>query len=354
MLIGLYQVTFMQKAGYHVVNETVEFVKKTRGRIAANFVNAILRRFLRDIESNAIPRPGMTEDDRTLSPKVLSLIYSFPQWLVNRWVDRFGTLRAEELLLTMNKRPYFSLRINLTGTTKTDAVEALQALGLKVAPGTLLPDCLRVDRLAPVLTSKLFTERLITIQDEASQLAGLAVQPQKGFTILDACAGMGTKTQQIGDLWGNTFLVALDTDAAKLKMVRGATHVIAGDALSAPFKHNVFDTILVDAPCSSLGTIRKHPEIKWRRQEKDIAAFAARQLSMLRALWPKLRKGGHLVYSVCSFEPEETVDVLARFAKEAPFVLENPLPFLFNKEYFISLPHETDMDGFFIARLRRP
>ena len=344
----------MRKAGYHVVNETVEYVKKTKGRKVASFVNAILRRFLRDIDSGAIPRPGITGDAQRLTPRRLSIIYSFPEWLVERWVARFGIEKSKELLLVMSRRPDFSLRVNLARINKEDAVRALEADGLEVRPGTLLPGVLRVDRLAPVLTGRLFQDGFISIQDEASQLAGLAVQPRKGDAVLDGCAGLGTKTQQISDLCRETFLVAMDSEAAKLRLLRGVKYVVAGDARNAPFKQNVFDTILVDAPCSSLGTIRKHPEIKWRRREKDIADFSARQLSMLRALWDKVKKGGHLVYSVCSFETEETVGLLQKFAGEANFILENPLPFLFNKEYFVSLPHETDMDGFFIARLRKP
>lgn len=354
LLVGLYQVAFMRKADYHVVNETVEFAKKIKGRNIANFVNAILRRFLRDIEGKAIPAPGATQDDRSLTPSLLSTIYSFPQWLVDRWIARFGIIQVKELLTTMNKRPDFSLRVNLSFVDKDDTVKALEAQGIGVKPGTLLPDCLRVDRLGPVLKSRLISERLISVQDEASQLAGLAVQPRNGQAILDACAGMGTKTHQINDLCADAFLVAMDNDAGKLKFISDPRNVVAGDARNAPFNRNVFDTILLDAPCSSLGTIRKHPEIKWRRRERDIGAFAAGQMSMLQALWDKVKKGGKLVYSVCSFESEETVDLITKFAGERECVVENPLPFLFDKKYFISLPHETDMDGFFIAALIKP
>jgi 16S rRNA (cytosine967-C5)-methyltransferase len=128
---------------------------------------------------------------------------------------------------------------------------------------------------------------------------------------------------------------------------------LRGDVLHLPFKKNVFDAILLDAPCSSLGIIRKHPEIKWRRKEDEIPRFGTYQRALLSAVWQSLKPGGYCVYSVCSFEPEETIDVISAFAGDEQFVLENPLPFLFNKEYFLSLPHKTGVDGFFIAKLRK-
>jgi 16S rRNA (cytosine967-C5)-methyltransferase len=129
--------------------------------------------------------------------------------------------------------------------------------------------------------------------------------------------------------------------------------IVRGDILRLPFKRNAFDAILLDAPCSSLGIVRKHPEIKWRRTEDEILRFGVYQLALLRAAWGSLKQGGHCIYSVCSFEPEETLDVIRAFAAKEQFLLENPLPFLFNKEYFLSLPHETGVDGFFIAKLRK-
>ena len=118
-------------------------------------------------------------------------------------------------------------------------------------------------------------------------------------------------------------------------------------------KEGIFDTILVDAPCSSLGILRKHPEIKWRRRHRDIISFGNFQFTLLKSLWDNLARGGHMIYSVCSFEPDETVAVIEKFKKERQFVLENPLPFLFNKEYFLSVPHETGADGFFIAKMKK-
>ena len=154
-------------------------------------------------------------------------------------------------------------------------------------------------------------------------------------------------------MYSEISLFAMDKDAKKLGKISPSIPILSGDAANPPLKDEVFDSILVDAPCSSLGVVRKHPEIKWRRKEKEIKAFGKIQAAILEGLWRCLKKGGTLVYSVCSFEPEETSGVLEAFAIKEQFLLENPLPFLFNKEYFQSVPHESGMDGFFIARLKK-
>ena len=171
--------------------------------------------------------------------------------------------------------------------------------------------------------------------------------------MLDACAGLGTKTEQMLELYPEARFVAMDLRIGRLSTASERLSIVRGDILRLPFKRNKFDAILLDAPCSSLGIVRKHPEIKWRRKEEEIPRFGAHQLALLSAVWGSLKQGGHCIYSVCSFEPEETLDVIRAFAAKEQFLLENPLPFLFNKEYFLSLPHETGVDGFFIAKLRK-
>ncbi len=342
--VALYQTFFMKKGAYHVVNETVEYAKKENGAAVANFVNAVLRKAAR--EGRHLPLP----DDPV---QRLSVAYSFPQWLVRRWLARLGERQTEALLTTLNLTPEFSLRINQNKMTQELVREMIREKGLIPRSGKLLPSAITVDRIGPLLNDKLFTSRVIHVQDEASQLVGQAVAPEPGELVLDACAGLGTKTEQMLDEYPEVRLVAMDLRIGRFSPVSGRLSTVRGDILHLPFKQNVFDTILLDAPCSSLGIVRKHPEIKWRRTEEEIPRFGAYQLALLRAAWGSLKQGGHCIYSVCSFEPEETLDVIRAFAGEEQFLLENPLPFLFNKEYFLSLPHETGVDGFYIAKLRK-
>jgi 16S rRNA (cytosine967-C5)-methyltransferase len=340
----LYQLAFMKKAPYHVVKEAVEFAKSIKDERAGNFVNAVLRGFLRDRDSLTFPADPI---ERT------SIEHSFPAWMARRWLARFGEAATVKLLETMNRSPCFSLRIRRNDMSAGEVGERLREDGIASSPGRYLTGALSVARVSRVLNHELFHAGLLTIQDEASQLSVRALNPQAGDRILDACAGLGTKTVQLGDEHPDVTLISMDVEQSKLRRLAVPASRIVGDARRSPFRDDAFDGALVDAPCTSLGIIGKHPEIKWRRNEEDIQKFARLQLGILKGLWPAVRTGGVVVYSVCSFEPEETTGVINDLAKEVRFALENPLPFLFNKEYFLSLPHETGMDGFFIARLRK-
>jgi 16S rRNA (cytosine967-C5)-methyltransferase len=343
----------MKKASHHVVKEAVDYAKVAHNIHIAGFVNAVLRRFLRDTEEGTVPLPGSSGLSDPVLRDQMAAIYSFPEWLINRWTNRFGLVKTKDLLHALSRPPEFTLRINNKRISMHEAVMSLQELGLTAKPGAFLESALHVDRLAPLIHDSLLVNKMISIQDEASQFAVHALQLNPVSLVLDACSGLGTKASHIMDLASGIGLVALDNSMNRLKCADRRAHIVQGDVFQAPFRNSIFDAILLDAPCSSLGIIRKHPEIKWRRKEKEIARFGAQQYEMLTSIWDALKVGGHLVYSVCSFEPEETVDVIEKFKGDRKFALEKPLPFLFNKEYFVSLPHETGIDGFFIARLKK-
>jgi 16S rRNA (cytosine967-C5)-methyltransferase len=343
--MSLYQAFFMHKTVHHVVNETVDYVKAEKGQGTANFVNAVIRRSLREREILQLP------PDLFLR---LSIEYSFPRWLVERWQRRFGTEGLRELLALLNKSPEFALRIDLRKTTRDVVAASLAEAGVRTRYGRLLQTALYVDRIGPVLDSDLLAQRLIHVQDETSQMAGHAMAASAGYgLVLDACAGQGTKTDQIREEVPDARVIALDIDGKKLRSIRATNCLIRGDVFTNPFKTEVFDSILLDAPCSSLGIIRKHPEIRWRRSETDIAQYGGLQAEMIRSLSVNLKRGGALVYSVCSFEPEETVEVVERLTGDGRFSVENPLPGLCDAPHFLSVPHITGMDGFFVATLRK-
>ena len=334
----------MRKGTHHVVNETVEYVKKEKGVAVANFVNAVLRKAVK--EGRRLPPPEIPEQR-------LSLCYSFPEWLVHRWLNRLGEQQTEALLSVLNTTPEFSLRVDESKIARDLVVGKISEKGVTAYKGKFLESAITVDKVGPLLSDELFKSHAVHVQDEASQLVGQAMAPESGQLVLDACAGLGTKTEQMIELYPEARFVAMDLRFGRLWPQLERLSAVRGDVLRLPFKQTVFDAILLDAPCSSLGIVRKHPEIKWRRKEEDILRFGAYQCALLSAVWGSLKRGGYCVYSVCSFEPEETLDVIRAFAREQQFLLENPLPFLFNKEYFLSLPHETGVDGFFIAKLRK-
>ena len=341
----LYQLFFMHKAAYHVVDEVVEHVKRTKGQSTASFVNAVLRRSLRERDDLKLPSDPLSR---------LSIEHSFPLWLVKRWLERFGVEETTALLDRLNKSPEFSLRVDTGLITKAEATRRLSKIGIEGRDGRYVEDALRVDRIGPLLTDDLLSTGFVHIQDETSQMAVLALAPSPFQLVLDACAGQGTKTGQIRQISRETRIVAMDRDRHKLLAIDATPQLIQADALRNPFKNGCFDSILLDAPCSSLGIIGKHPEIKWRRREIDILKNGAMQKEMVKALSSSLRSGGRLIYSVCSFEPEETLDVVDEIKRTGALVPDKALPGVSDDAFFLSLPHKTGLDGFFIASFTKP
>jgi 16S rRNA (cytosine967-C5)-methyltransferase len=342
--MSLYQVLFMRKGAHHVVSEAVDFAKELRGQASANFVNAILRRAIREKDSLILPADLLSR---------LAIEYSFPHWLIHRWQQRFGIDGVRALLGIFNEPPDFTLRVDLSRISRQAVADDLNKLGIETRDGQYLSTALSVDKIGPVLESSLFTDHLIHVQDETSQMAGHALSLLNPRMVLDACAGQGTKTDQIRQLMPDAEIVAMDLDGRKLSRIQGANYIIKGDVLKGPFAERTFDSILLDAPCSSLGIVRKHPEIRWRRNEKDLSRYGRIQKNMIRSLLAHVKKGGSLIYSVCSFEPEETIDVIESVTKDGFFVIEPPLSDILKDKYFLSIPHKTGMDGFFIARLTK-
>jgi 16S rRNA (cytosine967-C5)-methyltransferase len=272
---------------------------------------------------------------------------------VKRWYSRFGEQWTESLLDTMNRTPEFAIRIDVGKMTRDEVITRLKEKGIHATEGKFLESALYVDRIGPLLDDDLLKQHVIHVQDETSQMAALALAPAANELILDACAGQGTKTDHIREAFPHVRVVAMDVDGKRLQSVRLTRCIVKGDVLKNPFKPESFDSILLDAPCSSLGIVRKHPEIKWRRHEKDITMLGGLQLDMIRKLSVNLKRGGILVYSVCSFEPEETMEVVEQLETAKLFSRQKPLPGLFDQDHFLSLPHQSGMDGFFIARLRK-
>lgn len=326
------------------MNETVDYAKKHQGKSVGNFVNAVLRRSLAEKDSILLPDDPL---DR------MAIEYSFPAWMIRRWVSRFGLDDTGRLLSLFNTEPEFSLRIDLNRTTREAVSDRLQQRGVETRDGALLPSALYVNRLSRVLNDRLFKEGVIQVQDESSQLVAVAMGPKPAMRILDAAAEPGTKTEHLFQLCPDSRIVAMDLHVNKMRSLSPRALLVRGDAVRTPFKKQVFDSILLDAPCSSLGVMRKHPEIKWRRREGDIKSFSFYQVNMIEALWQNLRPGGHFVYSVCSFEPEETTEVIERLGQRNHFSLEAPLPSLSGERFYLSLPHLTGSDGFFLAKLKK-
>lgn len=349
------------------VNDAVALARlKGHGR-AAGAVNAILRRVSR--QRSRLPMPDAS-DERAF----LSVTWSHPGWLIQRWLDRFGFDASLAWVRFNNTAAPLTLRANTLATTRDALAARLEAHGVRTRPCAYAPDGLLVESGRPFASPE-WAAGTFVAQDEASQLVGAFTAPAPESRALDACAAPGGKTVQLAAaLGGGGVLVAADRRHRRIRLLRETlrsagvvrVHVVCHDLLEGLPFGAAFDCVLVDAPCSSLGTVRRDPDIKWVRREEDLALLAGRQRRMLDIASRGVRPGGLLVYATCSSEPEENDAVVDGFLdRHSGFTLEDPrtcgapLPAgvavcLDERGCLRTLPHRHGLEAFFAARLRRP
>lgn len=365
--LGLYQILFLTRTPVSAaVNESVELAKKIRGKGGAGFVNAILRSVVREREK--IVYPDITKDPILH----LSVMESYPLWLVQRWVSEWGLEETHRICRAMNQISPLTLRTNTLKISLEDLIQKLREKGLTPLPACFSDDGIVVKDAPPVSEIPFFKEGLYIIQDEASQLVTEVLGPQPGERILDACAAPGGKTTHIAQrMESEGEIYALDISREKLGLVEEAckrlgikiVKIVKTDGtktLPLPEKMK-FDRVLVDVPCSGFGTLRKNPDLKWRRGEEDIKRISELQASILANVSRYVKDGGMLVYSTCTVFREENEDVVESFLDEhTEFRLDrigDVLPekcHRFIKDgYFKTFPPGGEMDGFFAARIRK-
>jgi len=364
--LGVYQSFFLDRVPVSAaVNETVNLAKDLAPR-AAGFINAILRSADRG-------RDGITYPDRAASPvQYLAARYSHPEWLTAQWCEQLGPDAAEELAAAMAEPPPFTIRTNTLRISREALMERLSQEGVTCSPTTWSPDGIRLNHSGAITRLPSFRDGLFTVQDESSQLAPLFLEPRKGERVLDACAAPGGKSTQIAQLMGNSGeIFACDVNQKKLRMIRETcdrlgidsirTFTMDATAPSNAIKDTSFHRILVDAPCSGLGVIRRNPEGKWWKSPADLAQLAVTQLAILENLSKYLEPAGRLLYATCSTSRLENEEVVDAFLSRHPeFALEDlrPLfpslaPLFTERGCFRSWPHQHGMDGFFAARLKK-
>ncbi|TMQ65693.1 MAG: 16S rRNA (cytosine(967)-C(5))-methyltransferase RsmB [Candidatus Eisenbacteria bacterium] len=360
--LGAYQLLFMDRIpASAAVDESVELAKKYGHPGTAGLANAILRRLARG-ERAPLPDPDASPVE------YLSASRSHPRWIVERWVARYGRDEAGRMLEANNEEPSVTVRPSLARASEDEILDRLRSEGFEPepAPNGGLVWIMRGGFVPS--RSPAFREGLISLQDEAEAAVVPILAPKPGETILDLCAAPGGKSAQIAEAVGSAGrLFALERHPSRARALRenmsgrlraGRVHVICGDGLSPPFRA-AFDRVLVDAPCSGLGVLRRRADARWRKEESGIAAMAALQPRLLDAAAALVRRGGVLVYSVCSLEPEETHDVVELFLRAHPdFVQENVDPYLppgfrSGAPHLSATPQRHGTDGVFAARVRR-
>jgi 16S rRNA (cytosine967-C5)-methyltransferase len=309
-----------------VVDDAVNLVRRAGKTSATGFVNAILREVSRRRDALPLPPRPADPSDRTAALDYFSITLSHPRWLAARWYDRLGFEVAEQWMRFNNTPGTLTLRANPLKTSRDQLAERLRAQDVEVHGAQYAPDALIVDEGYP-LRLGLDDSGLFFVQDEASQLVALLAGDRPRGRILDACASPGGKTTAIAAaMAGEGLLVATDLRDRRIRLLQrtvalsGAAnvHVVQADLRKPlPFSRP-FDCVLVDAPCSGLGTLRRDPDIRWRRRESEIATLAAAEFTMLQRAAEMVAPGGRLVYATCSSEPEENEQIADAFAAAAP------------------------------------
>jgi len=360
--MGLYQIRHLDRVPERAaVDESVRLAETYGAARGKGLVNAVLRSVLR--KPGLPPFPEKEED----SAGYLAFALSHPRWLAERYLQRLGLGRAEARCAAQNRTPPIHLRVSARISVER-AREALAREGVETEMVSEAPRCLRV--LSGALAeSSLPQDGLVFPQDAGSQLVPLLLQVRRADRVLDVCAAPGGKTTAMSELASEGSVIAIDRRRRRVRLLReiaarllaGNVHPVVADGRSLPFETR-FTRILLDVPCSSVGTLRRNPDVKWRVEASDLEPLAALQLELLLAASRLLTEDGRLVYATCSSEPEENEQVVERFLSGSPGFhraeaapsLPEPARHLSDADgFFRTSPEENDMDSYFAAILLR-
>jgi 16S rRNA (cytosine967-C5)-methyltransferase len=331
-------------------------------------VNAVLRTISRNRGSLPLPARPAEPANRTAALDYLSITLSHPRWLCERWYDRFGFADAEAWLAFNNSPAPVTIRINTLRVTRDEFLARAGAAGIVLRPTRFAPEGFVVETGQLIAGAN---DHWFVVQDEASQLVPLLAGREPRRRVLDTCAAPGGKTTALAATMRNTgLLVACDVRGRRMELLRrtigasGATNVriVQADLLMPPPFTRPFDCVLVDAPCSGLGILRRDPDIRWRRREADLLLFAASQLRMLSQAAAAVAPGGRLIYATCSSEPEENEAVADAFLAGAPHfaavdarraLTDLPDAVIDSRGHLRTLPHVHGLEAFFGAVFQR-
>ena len=367
--IALFQIYFMDRVPQSAaVNEAVKQAKMVSKGHAAGFVNGILRQICRQREKIVFP------DKESEPVQYLSVSYSYPPWLVKKWVKELGIGPAECLMEAGNRIPDLVIRANRLKIERNGLIDLLEKDGLSARPTDYSPDGIKVGGLkGRIIRLKAFRKGLFQVQSEAAQLCSHLLNPVAEESVLDLCAGLGGKSTHLAELMGGKGgIVSLDINHGRLVKLLGSSSRLGIDCIHAFvadvgtnlswLKYRSFDKILVDGPCSGLGVISRHPDGKWSRDENDIKRLSILQKNIMNEAVPLLKTGGKLLYVTCTISNEENEGVVNTFLKTNKGMClknlkedaqEGALAFIDDQGFFRTLPHVHGMDGFFAAMFRK-
>ena len=361
ILTGLYQLIEMRIPDHAAVSETVKVTKALKKHWAKNFVNAALRNYQRQTETLTIQIKNNEVAE-----------FAHPQWWLDiikkNWPEE---KRWQQILIANNQNPPMTLRVNTGHIEREDYLKLLEQNEIAATAAKHSPNAIYLDKPVPVNSLPLFVEGKVSVQDEAAQLAVILLNPQKGDRILDACAAPGGKTIHLLEQEKEIDLLAIDIEESRLERVQEnldrtqlKANLLAANAFDPDswWDKKPFDRILLDAPCSASGVIRRHPDIKLLRHQDDIAKLMQDQERILNALWPLLKSGGMLLYATCSVLAEENTLQIQHFLQQHTDAELQPINSDWGQQQVAGkqiLPGESGkngkhgMDGFFYALIQK-
>ncbi|MEK3757637.1 16S rRNA (cytosine(967)-C(5))-methyltransferase RsmB [Paenibacillus sp. FSL R7-0337] len=366
--LSLYQIMYLDRVPSHAaVNEAVNISKRRGHQGISGMVNGVLRSVLRAGDLPVLPE-GLSREER------ISILHSHPLWMVKRWSAEYGPDTAEAMCTANNEPPAVSVRVNTTMISREAMLAELLEAGLDAAESKVSPAGLVIRGGGNLALTSWYRDGYLSVQDESSMLVAEVVAPEAGMKVLDCCAAPGGKSAHMGELMKDEgSILANDLHEHKAKLIAEQAARLglecittaSGDALElgTALQPGSYDRILLDAPCSGLGVIRRKPDLKWRKQPEDIVSVAALQLELLQSVSGLLKPGGVLVYSTCTTEQSENSQVVAAFLERNPGFA--PVSFksavwerlegtaLAAGDGIQLLPHHYGSDGFYIARLER-
>ncbi len=349
--LALYEIAFMRTPDYAVTSSYVSLTQKIKKNWAKGLVNATLRNYLR-------------RGDELLEIAAKKNPHSLPEWLYKR-ISKDWPAQASEVFAAMNTRAPLTLRANVRLTDRSTLSAKFDESGLSFEDCEHAPQGLRMVEAPPVTSLPGFQEGEFSVQDQSAQLAAMLVQPQAGERVLDACAAPGGKSCHLLEIEPKINLHCLDDDDKRLERVRqnldrlkltAKIHCADANSPDKWWDGEAYDAILLDAPCSAVGALRRHPDIRLLRRESDIRALARQQLSLLNSLWPLLKPGGRLIYATCSVLKQENEQSVDKFLASESSASEVPI----DAEWGVAtsrgrqiLPGQHQADGFYYCLLTK-
>jgi 16S rRNA (cytosine967-C5)-methyltransferase len=383
--LGLYQLAYLTHIpDSAAVNTTVELAKQNGLAGLGGFVNGLLRQYLRQVTpppedspletvvaaSTESSRPSFNVSDHVFASLAtqVGVQYSYPDWIVQVWLDQFGLAATEQLCEWMNQPPPIDLRINTQRTDLATVEAALQAAGISTQRLPHLPQALRLQQAGAIQNLPGFQAGWWMVQDSSAQLVSYLVDPQPGEVVVDACAAPGGKTLHLAELMGDRGTVWACDSASRLKKIQQncdrlglqSIQLCPGDSRELTQFQGMCDRVLVDAPCSGLGTLNRHADARWRQTPASVSELAQLQLALLTQAATWVKPHGSLVYATCTLHPTENEGVLHNFLTQHPtWQIEPPAPnspvapFATASGWSKILPHQHQMDGFFMVKLKQ-